>query len=284
MQKILIICLLLACLSMEALKAQKTDSNTENKSLWKGFERLDFKCDGRDARLIIPAHPLPGNPWVWRARFPDWHTKSDSILISRGFHVAYINTDNQYGSPAAMTVWNAFYDYMTQTHQLKQKVALVGVSRGGLFVYNWAKQNPEKVACIYAEAPVCDFKSWPAAFGLGKGSEEDWKRLKVEYGFKSNAIAKRYLDNPMDNLESLAVAKVPVLHMIGLEDKIVPPEENTFTLIDRYVKLGGIAAIVSCTQGKQTLEGHHFPIETPDLVADFIHYNSVQNCRLINEW
>lgn len=40
-----------------------------------------------------------------------------------------------------------------------KKVALEGMSRGGLIVYNWAAQNPEKVACIYADAPVMDFKS-----------------------------------------------------------------------------------------------------------------------------
>ncbi|MCK5368091.1 MAG: SGNH/GDSL hydrolase family protein, partial [Cyclobacteriaceae bacterium] len=53
---------------------------------------------------------------------------------------------------------------------------------------------------------------------------------------------------------------------------IVPVDENTFSLIDRYVKLGGIAKIVPCTEGKQDLWGHHFEIETPRLGADFIQY------------
>jgi hypothetical protein len=62
--------------------------------------------------------------------------------------------------------------------------------------------------------------------------------------------------------------------MIGLHDAVVPPELNTFILADRYVKLGGIATIVPCTGGKQESQGHHFPIETPRLVADFILYYS----------
>ncbi|WP_299580451.1 GDSL-type esterase/lipase family protein [uncultured Sunxiuqinia sp.] len=256
------------------------------KSQWKGFDRYDFvffpeeqkvgmpgeSADGGglSARIVVPKVALPGNPWVWRARFPDWHTEMDSILLSEGFYIAYINTNNQYGSPVAVAKWNHFYDYLVNQHQLSRKVALEGVSRGGLFIYNWAKQNPDKVSCIYAEAPVCDFKSWPGGFGKGQGSAADWERLKQEYGFASDEEALNYANNPLDNLEELALAKVPVMHMIGLKDEVVPPEENTFLLIDRYVKLGGPATIIPCTRGEQKLFGHHFPIETPELGAQFI--------------
>ncbi len=250
------------------------------KSLWKGFNRYDFKYKQRDARLIVSNNPLPGKPWIWRARFPDWHTEADSILVSEGFHLAYINTDNKFGSPNAVDIWDDFYEFLVTEYKLQKKVALIGVSRGGLYVYNWAKKNPHKVACIYAEAPVCDFKSWPAGFGESKGNKEDWNNLKKEYGFNSDNEAKLYSNNPIDNLEALAEAKVPILHMIGLKDKIVPVDENTFPLINKYIKLGGNASVVTCTKGIQELEGHHFPIETPRLVADFIKQHSLNNLPL----
>lgn len=262
--------------------AQETlDSRVRiTKSQWKGFSRLDFIFDQRDARLVVPDNPHPGKPWVWRARFPEWHTETDSILLTEGFHIAYINTDNKFGSPLAMEIWDKFYEFITEKYALHEKVALEGVSRGGLFIYNWSKKNPEKVSCIYAEAPVCDFKSWPAGFGGGKTSAQDWKTLKKEYGFKSDNEAKNYADNPINDLEDLARFKVPVLHMIGLNDKIVPPEENTYPLVDTYVVLGGPATIVPCTRGEQKLEGHHFEIETPRLVADFIKYHTLKGIKI----
>ena len=262
------------------IQAQETNIQDLKESEWKGFKRIDFKLDTRAVRLISPQKSLPGNPWIWRARFPDWHTEADSILVSEGFHLAYINTDNLYGSQQAMEAWDKLYQLLTTQYKLNGKVALMGVSRGGLFIYKWAKQNPEKVNCIYAEAPVCDFKSWPAGFGKGLGSANDWTRLKDVYGFSSDEEAKQYNDNPIDKLEALAKAKVPVLHMIGLNDEYVPAEENTYILINRYIQLGGIATIVPCTQHKQELKGHHFTIETPRLVADFIKYHSVQNLPL----
>lgn len=239
---------------------------------WKGFTKYTFEFDGKKAFVIEPTKTYSGKPWVWRARFPGWHTEMDSILLSEGFHIAHLNTGFQFGSPRAVKSWDRFYKYLTQSHDFSDKVALEGVSRGGLFVYNWAKKYPERVSCIYAEAPVCDFTSWPGGYGTGIGSAKDWKILKKEYGFTSDTEAMEYVGNPMDGLEKLAAAKVPVLHMVSLTDSVVPPKENTFPLINKYLELGGVATVVTCTEGIQTLHGHHFPIETPRLGADFIKY------------
>ena len=243
-----------------------------SKTEWKGFTRFQFEFEGRDAQITVPEKSLPGKPWIWRARFPKWHTEMDSMLLSEGFHVVFVNTNNMYGSPQAMKVWDRFYNYLVKMHGFNAKVSLEGVSRGGLYIYNWAKENPQKINSIYAEAPVCDFKSWPAGFGNGKGSRADWEKLKKEYGFGSDKEAKNYKNNPIDNLDKLAKAKIPVLHMIGLEDQIVPVAENSLILINRYIKLGGIVKVVPCTREKQKLWGHHFTIETPRLGADFIKY------------
>lgn len=56
---------------------------------------------------------------------------------------------------------SAFHEVLTTEHKLARKVALIGLSRGGLYCYNWATANPDKAACIYADAAVCDLKSWP---------------------------------------------------------------------------------------------------------------------------
>ena len=79
----------------------------------------------------------------------------------------------------------------------------------------------------FAVAPVCDFKSWPGAFGKGKRSEVDWQRILQLYGFKNDDEAKAYPKNPVDNLASLAAAKVPLLHVYGDADEVVPWDENT---------------------------------------------------------
>ncbi|GAB2783558.1 hypothetical protein GCM10027275_29440 [Rhabdobacter roseus] len=246
----------------------------ETVTSWKGFDKVEFALEGTSAYYVKPRQARPGNPWVWRAHFPTWHTEMDSILLTRGFHVAYINTNDLFGHPQAMQRWDAFYKYLTQEKQFAPKVALEGVSRGGLYVYGWAKRNPDKVSCIYAEAPVCDPRSWPGGKGKGQGSPKDWTRWLDLYGL-DEAKAAAFDDIPLNDLAGLAAFKVPIVHVIGLRDEIVPPDENTYPLVQNYLKLGGPISVYPMTRGAQTLSGHHFPIEHPERFADFIEQHSL---------
>lgn len=285
MKKILIL-LFVAFVNYSRVESQAIDNGSINitgtglqqfpgtKSRWKGFVRYDFDFNGRACRIVCPDKPGEGNPWVWNARFPDWHTEVDSLLLSEGFYITFINTNEFNGSPEGVRIWDEYFKYLTENFKLDDRVALEGISRGGLYVYNFAKRYPWRISCIYAEAPVCDFKSWPGGFGKGSGSPEDWKLILKAYGFKDDNEAKAFQDNPVDHLETLAAAKVPVMHMIGLNDSVVPPEENSYVLIDKYIRLGGAATVVPCTYGRQELHGHHFDIATPRLAADFIKSNT----------
>ncbi|MDB5135901.1 MAG: Alpha/beta hydrolase family protein [Mucilaginibacter sp.] len=250
----------------QSAKAQKAD-------VWKGFRRVYTSVNGHMAYIVQPAKALPGNPWVWRASFPDWHTDMDSILLSKGFYVAYISVDDQYGSPQSLQVWDNFYNYLTTKISLAPKVALEAVSRGALYAYGWAKRNPDKVTCVYSETPVCDIKSWPGGKEKGIGDTALWNQLKVAYHF-TEAQAMAYNDNPIDNLEGLASFRVPILHVIGLNDKLAPPTENTYLFAQRYIAAGGPMSIYPVTVGPQELQGHHFPIDRADYFASFIFNNS----------
>lgn len=236
---------------------------------WKGFERVNITIGAHKAYYVKPKKALEGSPWVWRASFPDWHTDIDSILLTKGFHVAFVNVDDQYGSPYALQIWDAFYQYLTDKQAFATKAALEGVSRGGLYVYGWAKRNPDKVSCIYNEAPVCNIQSWPGGKLSAPGDAGLWKQLLQVYHFTEQQ-ALDYKDNPIDNLDGLAAFKVPVMHIIGINDKLVPNAENTNILAQRYTALGGPMMIYPVTAGPQELNGHHFPIEHPEHWADMI--------------
>lgn len=257
-------------LSVPYISAQTPEKTTQ----WKGFEKVEFTFQDRNAWYVKPQKAIEGNPWIWRAHFPTWHTDMDSILLSRGFHVAYVNTNDMFAHPKAMQVWDAFYDYLVKEKHFAPKVALEGVSRGGLYVYGWAKRNPDKVSCIYAEAPVADPKSWPGGKGKGKGSPKDWEAWKQIFN-KTEEQAASFTDIPLDDLAGLASYKVPIVHVVGLKDEHAPVAENTDLLVKNYLALGGPVSVYPMTRGEQTLEGHHFPIEHPEFFANFVEENSV---------
>lgn len=240
-------------------------------STWKGFEKVSFEVDGRNAFVVLPNEQAEGNPWVWRARFFGWHSDMDVMLLKQGVTIGYMDVKNLYGSPQAVAHWDAFYAFM-MSNGMAEKPALEGVSRGGLICFNWAKRNPEKVACIYVEAPVCDIKSWPGGKGDGKGAPDDWKKAQSAYDLDEAGLLE-WNDNPIDNLDALANAKVPIYAAVGLRDKVVPPAENILKLMDRYIQLGGPFTVYPMTEGEQKLDGHHFPIEQPERIVEFIITN-----------
>jgi pimeloyl-ACP methyl ester carboxylesterase len=244
------------------------------KSQWEGFDRYDFQVDGQHAIVVVPKQSLPGRPWAWRAEFFGIFANTDAALLTNGFYVVFLGLPDLFGSPQAVKAWDIFYDELTGKHGLAKKTALIGLSRGGLYCYNWAIANPDKVACIYADAPVCDFKSWPGGklkgLGKGDGSIPEWNKMLKAYGFKSDAEAIAYPGNPVDNLKPLADKAVPLLHVYGDADPVVPCDENTGVVAKRYRKMGG-----SITLMPKAGVGHHpHGFTDPKPIVDFIMKNA----------
>ncbi len=254
---------------------QLTATFPGKKSQWEGFDRYDFEFNGKPAIVVVPKQALPGKPWAWRGEFFGAFANADIALVGKGFHLVYIGAPNLFGSPEAIAQWNIFYQELTGKYGFAKKVALIGLSRGGLYCYNWASANPDKVACIYADAAVCDFKSWPGGklknLGKGDGSAAEWQNVLKAFNFKSDAEAIAYEKNPVDNLKPLADAHIPLLHVYGEADSVVPWEENTGVVVERYKKLGGSITLIP----KPGIGHHPHGLSDPAPIVSFIMDHAV---------
>ena len=238
---------------------------------WHGFVKHDFQVDGHNVLVVSPKTPAKGLPWVWHGEFFGHRPAPDIALLKKGFHIVYMSVPDMLGSPTAVAQWNKFYAELTGKSGFSKKPALVGLSRGGLYCYNWAIANPDQVACIYADAPVCDFKSWPGGKGKGPGGARDWKLVLERYGFKDDAEALAYKGNPVDSLAPLAKAKVPLLHVYGDADEVVPWGENTGLIADRYKALGGDITLIA----KPGVKHHPHGLEDSTPIVEFIEKHSL---------
>lgn len=223
--------------------------------------------DGRALKIVAPTTPLPGKPWAWRPEFFDAFADVDEQLVARGLHLVYLNVVDHYGCPKAIRHGDAAYRFVREKFGLAPRFAFVALSRAGLFAYNYAVAYPERVACIYADNPVADFKSWPAGLGAGPGSADDWKKCLAIYGFADEAEARAWPGNPVDRIDVIARARIPVLQVIGDADETVPVSENAFRIAaslraarspyEEIVKPGGLH------------HPHGLP-DNPGRIADFI--------------
>ncbi|GAA3584535.1 GDSL-type esterase/lipase family protein [Snuella lapsa] len=230
-----------------------------------GFRQTNFKWNGVDCKIVQPKQVAKGHPWVLRARFWGHEPQTDVALLERGFHIAYCDVANLYGAPEAVARWDAFYELMIKAG-LSEKVVLEGMSRGGLIIYNWAAKNPEKVACLYADAPVLDGTSWPGGKGQGKGSEADWERFKKVYNITSEDDLEQFNGNPIHKTEVIAKGGFPMMHVCGEADTVVPIDENTKPFEQKVLELGGNITSIY----KPDIGHHPHSLSNPTPIVDFM--------------
>lgn len=190
-----------------------------------------FRLKDRHAFIMEP-ETQTGNkvdkPWIFYAptlsAYPD---KAESWMhqqfLDAGIAVAGIDVGEAYGSPKAFPFFEALYDEMAERGYSK-KPAMLGRSRGGLWVSSWAVKHPDRVAAIGGIYPVYDYTTYPGI-----------KRAASAYGISADQLdAQQQELNPIKRSDKLAKARVPVLIIHGKDDRIVPLAENSATLEKTY--------------------------------------------------
>ena len=207
-------------------------------SLTAQSDRTDerFEIAGHKAFLIQPNQDLPeeGKPWVWYAptfdkRLPggaeEWMFKQ---WLAEGISIAGVDVGESYGSPTGREVFQQLYLELTGNRGYSKKPVLLARSRGGLMLYSWATEYPQNVGGIAGIYPVTDFSSYP---GL--------KRASGAYKMTPEELEKEAKElNPVERVGSLIQAKVPVFHIHGDSDKVVPHTPNSVRIKKQYDAAG----------------------------------------------
>ena len=203
--------------------------------------RLEYKpvefLVGSSKSFVLDANSSNRNkPWVWYAptlpRHPDpSHSWYIDKLLEKGISFAGCDQGEVRGSPASISRFSDFYQEMVIKGYSKKPV-LLGQSRGGLMMLSWAVRNPEKFAAYAGIYPVQNLRSWPMKWSLGATLRD--------FGMDEKTFIQRIDEhNPINHLGEMAKAQVPIFIVHGDSDKVVPLEENSGVVQERYQKLGG---------------------------------------------
>lgn len=206
-----------------------------------GAQRDDFEVAGVEGFVIHPTKPA-GNgtrPWAWYAPTIGNNPGAGNTwliqrLLDQGFYVVGLYVGETFANPKSRDQFTEFYHHLRKTYALAPKACLIAQSRGGLNHYNFAADHPEWIHCIAGIYTVCDLTSYP---GL--------ERAAPAYGVTSDELATQLSrHNPIERLGPIAAAKIPILHIHGDADKVVPIEKNSAALAERYRSLGGSMELI----------------------------------------
>lgn len=228
------------------------------------LQRTRFEVAGRPAFVILPTEksdkPIP---WVLYAPtlgkgLPGGAEKwMFDRFLKAGIAIAGVDVGESYGSPAGRATYNALHEHVAEKLKFQQRACLLARSRGGLMLYCWAAENADKVKCIVGVYPVCNIASYPGIARACKAYGKTPEQLQAEL----------HKHNPPDRLAELAKAKVPIFHIHGNIDKVVPLGENSQLLHDKYKALGGkMTLLVAKDQGHNMWRGFFKCEELVDFV------------------
>lgn len=223
-----------------------------------------FLVDGAPA-FLIPGKPSAAKertPWVWYApTLPGLPSKSEAWMFERftaaGISIAGIDVGESYGSPKGTAKYTELYKTLVDKRGMSRKPILLARSRGGLMLYSWACDNADKVGGIAGIYPVCSIASYPGIENAAGAYELTPAQLK-------ESLSKY---DPVDRLEPLAKAKVPLFAIHGDIDVVVPLERNSGAVAARYKELGEkMELIVPKMQGHNMWAGFFECRELVDFV------------------
>ncbi len=213
----------------------KQFDGTSIEEIWHGFSTQIGELFGREYVVVSPKKGTENGKWALKTEYFGAFPALEIALLERGFHVAHIKTKTRWCLDEDTEAQAEFVDFVHREYGLSETCVPVGMSCGGMQGIYLAGKHPEKVSCMYLDAPVVNFLSCP--FGLGKSHLVD--RITEEF-VQARGLSLRdmlsFRQHPQDYIPALLKHKIPIALVSGDSDSLVPFEENGKLLKDAYEK------------------------------------------------
>ena len=233
------------------------------KSLWNGFERLDFELGDRKATVVFPKERGVSQKWILKTEYLDAYPEMEIELLKRGYARAFISNRSRWCLAGDLEAKEEFCNFLQSEYGFHSKCIPLGMSCGGMIAIYFAAKFPHRVAGLYLDAPVTNLLSCPC--NVGNGKSNIYEEFCAATGLTRIDMIN-YRNHPIDCIDDLLQHQIPILLVCGDRDEDVPYEENGMIFAQRYLEGGGDLKQI-LVKGR----GHnpHHP-QNPDLVFQFV--------------
>jgi hypothetical protein len=86
--------------------------------------------------------------WVWYAPVIGHPNRSHGWMLrqwlEKGIGMAGVDVGESYGNPRGWKVYTALWETLRTRYGMAERPCLLPQSRGGLMLYNWSAENPDR--------------------------------------------------------------------------------------------------------------------------------------------
>lgn len=201
---------------------------------WNGFNKKEFEFEGRHAIIVFPKEAEEKGNWTLKTEYWGAFPETEIALLNLGFHAAYLENTSRFAPPDDCDAKHRFVEYISREYGLKPKCVPVGMSCGGAHAMNFAAAYPDDIVCMFLDAPVLNFLSFPGKLG-NADCEYIWKDEFIKaYPEITRAKLLDFKNHPMNAIDTVIEHKIPIIMLYGTEDNTVIYEENGKILEDAY--------------------------------------------------
>ena len=238
------------------------------KEQWNGFKKIEFDFEGFNATLVFPKTADNDKNWALKTLYRDAFPETEIELLKRGFHVAFLDAENVWGTKNDCDRKARFCKYLIKEYGLNEKLVPIGYSSGGAHAVNFAGYYPELIKCMYIDAPLLNYNACPGRIGSNTASYYD------DFAKAYNGVTRFELFSldvhPLCRIPTLIENKIPVFLTYGPQDTTLIAEEHAMLMVDAYNKNKDLLKVIV-----RECQGHHPHglLENIYIVADFICEN-----------
>ncbi|MBE6972607.1 MAG: hypothetical protein E7440_01845 [Ruminococcaceae bacterium] len=239
--------------------------------LWNSFQMSSFIFEGREACVVFPDERTANGRLALKTVY--WNAFPNAVevpLLERGFHLCFLKNETRWARDVDLDRAARFVRFVAKSYGLNERIVPVGMSCGGLMAIKFAAKYPELVSCLYLDAPVLNYLSYPCRFGDGKISDVEKEKVvqelltALEMDSASQLIS--YREMPLDKVSQLIANRIPVVMVAGGSDTVVPYHENGALLQKAYEEAGLECPVYI----KPDCDHHPHGLADPQLVIEFI--------------
>ncbi len=202
------------------------------KTTWDGYNVQTLEIEGTTVWIAIPEKPNENRDFVFKTEYFGAFPNAETMLVDAGFHVVGVKNETRAAPDRDLDREVRIFDILSEKYGLNKKCVPVGMSFGGAHALRFAGRHPDRVKCIWIDAPCTNYFYCPGTFGkFDEVFEGEFQ--KAFPGIKRYQLLNTDI-NPITKADIIIENKIPVLMTYGMEDTTLDYNYNGKLLEDAF--------------------------------------------------